>query len=241
MESFRDKNILVVGGSSGIGLALVEQLLAREANVLTVSRRELPEALPPAVRHLSLDITSADMAPLEQFLPEVLHGMAYCPGTITLRPFQRLQLRDFQHDLEVNLLGAVKTIQVALPALKRSGGAGVLLFSTVASRVGMNFHASIAAAKAAVQGLAVSLAAELASQHIRVNVIAPSITMTPLAGQLLSSEQKQEASAQRHPLKQIGQPAELAALARHLLSPDAAWITGQVFGVDGGLSTLRPL
>lgn len=241
MENFRDKNILVVGGSSGIGLALARQLQAREAKVLTVSRREAPGDLPPSVEHLSLDITSGDMTPLQQFLPEVLHGLVYCPGTITLKPFHRLQLSDFQHDLDVNLLGAVKAIQCALPALKRSGGAGVILFSTVASRVGMNFHASIAAAKAAVQGLAVSLAAELAPQNIRVNVIAPSITMTPLAAQLLASEQKQEASAQRHPLKQIGQPGEMAAMAVHLLSPDAAWITGQIIGVDGGMSTLRPL
>ena len=241
MENFRNKNILVVGGSSGIGLALVKQLLAREANVFTVSRREAPEDLPPAAKHLSLDITSDNVTPLQNFLPEVLHGLAYCPGTITLKPFHRLQIRDFQHDLEVNLLGAVKSIQCALPALKQSGGAGVILFSTVASRVGMNFHASIAAAKAAVQGLAVSLAAELAPQHIRVNVIAPSITMTPLAGQLLSSEQKQDASAQRHPLKRIGQPGEMAAMAVHLLSPDAGWITGQVIGVDGGMSTLRPI
>lgn len=182
METFRDKNILVVGGSSGIGLALVEQLLAREANLFTVSRQEAPENLPPAAKHLALDITSGDMTPLQNFMPAVLHGLAYCPGTITLKPFHRLQLDNFRHDLEVNLLGAVKAIQCALPALKQSGGAGVILFSTVASRVGMNFHASIAAAKGAVQGLAVSLAAEFAPQHIRVNVIAPSITMTPWPG-----------------------------------------------------------
>lgn len=143
--------------------------------------------------------------------------------------------------MEINLFGAVKVIQTALPALKKSGAASIVLFSTVAAQVGMNFHASIAAAKAAVQGFAISLAAEFASANIRVNVIAPSITQTPLAQNLLSSEQKVDASANRHPLKRVGQPEEVAATAAFLLSSQSSWMTGQIIGVDGGLAGLKPL
>ena len=235
------QNYMVIGGSQGIGLALVKQLLSTNANIYTASRKPAPEFENNNIHYLPFDISSPDMGPLEQFLPEALDGLVYCPGSITLKPFHRLEISEFQKDLEVNLFGAVKAIQTALPALKKAESASIVLFSTVATRAGMNFHASIAAAKAAVEGLALSLAAEFASQNIRVNVIAPSITRTPLAQRLLSTEDKIQASANRHPLKKIGEPAELASLAAYLLSAEAGWITGQIIGVDGGMSALRPL
>ena len=148
------------------------------------------------------------------------------------------KLNDLE-DLQINFLVAVKTIQASLKQLKKSSTpASVVLFSTVAVKIGMPFHASVAGAKAAVEGLARSLAAEFAPR-IRVNAIAPSLTDTPLAGNLLSSEEKRQASADRHPLKRIGTPQEVARLALFLLSDASTWLTGQIIHIDGGMSTLK--
>lgn len=191
----------------------------------------------PAVRVIPFDATDPEPA-LE--LPETLHGLVYFPGTITLKPFHRLGDDDFLQDLQVNLLGAVRLLRLALPALKKAESASVVLFSTVAVRAGLPFHASIASAKGAVEGLARSLAAELAPR-IRVNCIAPSLTDTPLAENLLSSEEKRAAAEKRHPLHRIGNPAENARLVAFLLGDDSGFMTGQVLRPDGGLSVLRPL
>jgi NAD(P)-dependent dehydrogenase (short-subunit alcohol dehydrogenase family) len=169
----------------------------------------------------------------------MLHGVVYCPGTIRLKPFHRLTIDDFLENLQINYLGAVKIIQACLTRLKKSSaGASILLLSTVAVKTGMPFHASIAGAKAAIEGLTRSLAAELAPR-IRVNAIAPSLTDTPLATRLLSSEKKRQAAADRHPLKRIGTPQEIARSAVFLLSDAGAWMTGQIIHVDGGMSDLK--
>jgi NAD(P)-dependent dehydrogenase (short-subunit alcohol dehydrogenase family) len=168
----------------------------------------------------------------------VLDGLVYFPGSITLKPFHRLTREDFLHDFQVNCLGAAETIRQALPSLKAAPSASIVLFSTVAVAQGMPFHASIAAAKGAVEGLALSLAAELAPK-IRVNVIAPSLTDTPLAGTLLNTEAKREAAAKRHPLQRIGDPGQVAELADFLLSDASAFMTGQILRPDGGLSSIR--
>ena len=231
------KNIFIVGGSSGIGLAVVKKLNDNHHKLYVGSRSGDNLADIPDVRHLEMDVTqdSLNFDPL----PEQLHGLVYCPGTILLRPFQRIAPEDFRNDFEVNLLGAVKAIQGCLKKLKKSpAGASVIMFSTVAVKTGMPFHASVASAKAAVEGLTRSLAAEF-SPRIRVNAIAPSLTDTPLAESLLSSEDRQKASAERHPLKRIGRPQEIAGLVRYLLSDEGSWITGQVLHVDGGMSSLR--
>jgi NAD(P)-dependent dehydrogenase (short-subunit alcohol dehydrogenase family) len=208
--------------------ALVWKLSKRFMKKVVGSRTNDQLAELVGVHHLPLDVT-ADLLNLER-LPEVLNGMVYCPGTIQLKPFQRLTIEDFMEDLQVNFLGAVKTIQAC--------GASVVLFSTVAVKTGMPFHASVAGAKAAVEGLTRSLAAEFAPR-IRFNAIAPSLTDTPLAQNLLSSDEKRQGSADRHPLKRVGTPQEIADLAVHLLSDAGAWLTGQIIHIDGGMSSLR--
>ena len=229
---------VIAGGSHGIGLELV-RMLAPTADCIDVWSRT-SDGLPSDanVRHLPCDFADQE-GPLPE-LPEEIHGAVYCPGSITLRSFRSLQPADFRQDLELNLLGAVRFLQACQPRLKgpEGGTASVLLFSTVAVGQGMPMHASVAAAKGAVEGLARSLAAEWAPR-IRVNVIAPALVDTPLAARLLSSPDKREALATRYPLKRIGEPADVATLARFLLSAESGWVTGQVFGVDGGMSTLR--
>ncbi len=231
-------NYLVIGGSSGIGLALVNNLLGNGHTVYAASRNR--GELPQQVNFLELDVLGS-IETLKSFIPDELHGLAYCPGTINLKPFGRLTEDDFLNDFKVNVLGAVKVIQAAIPNLKAAGNAAIVLFSTVAANTGMGFHASVAASKSALQGLAVSLAAEFAALKIRVNVIAPSLTDTPLAKNLLSSPERKEASDKRHPLGRIGTAEELANAAAFLLSAQSSWITGQILGIDGGMSTLRTL
>lgn len=231
------KNILIAGASKGIGLSLA-QMTADAFQSYTLSRSMTPELEVLNTRHFQLDVTTDPLSALDA-LPEVLHGLVYCPGSITLKTINRLSEDDFLSDFRQNVLGAVRLIQHCLPRLKRANGASVVLFSTVAVKTGMAFHSSIATAKAGVEGLGKSLAAELAPQHIRVNVIAPSLTQTSLAQALLNTPEKIEASAKRHPINRIGQAEDMAALANFLLSDQAGWITGQVIGVDGGLSGLR--
>lgn len=235
--NFQEKNILVVGGSSGIGLSLVKLLHQQNANVYVVSRTA-SEEWPSDVKHLEADVTGS-LDAVAAFLPGQLHGLVYSVGSINLKPFNRLTEEDFLNDYRINVLGAAKTIQQSVKQLKNAGGASIVLISSVAAKTGMPYHASIAAAKAAVNGLALSLAAELAAQLIRVNVVAPSLTDTPLAQNLLSSPEKREASAKRHPLGKIGQPEDISQLITFLLSEKSSWMTGQVIGVDGGLGKLK--
>ena len=235
--NFEGKNILVVGGSSGIGLSLVKTLALKGATVYNISRTEHPD-WPQGIRHLSLDVLD-DLSAMADFLPEQLHGLVYSVGSITLKPFNRLTEEDFLNDYKVNVLGAARTIQQSIKHLKNAAAASIVLISSVAAKTGLPYHASVAAAKAAVEGLGISLAAEFAAQHIRVNVVAPSLTDTPLAKNLLNSAEKREANANRHPLSKIGQPEDISSLIAFLLSDESNWITGQVIGVDGGLGKLK--
>lgn len=229
------KHFLIVGASSGIGAALLEQLVGAGNQVTHLSRE--PERAPdlPGTTGIRWDLRSEPL-PADQ-LPERLDGLAYCPGGIRLKPFQRLKEQDFNEEWELNLLGAVRVLQGALPALKRSDSASVLLFSTVAVQTGMPFHAAVAAAKGAVEGLTRSLAAELAPT-IRVNAIAPTLTDTPLAERLLGSEDKRRAAAERHPLKRVNEAGDVARTGAWLLG-DAPSVTGQVIAIDAGLSSVR--
>ncbi|MEQ9302187.1 MAG: SDR family oxidoreductase [Cyclobacteriaceae bacterium] len=239
MSELNGKNILVVGGSSGIGLEVVKQAASLGAEVWSASRNNTADLQATQAKFIELDVTS-EAIQLDE-LPDQLDALVYCPGTINLKLFHRLKVADFQKDFDVNVLGAVKVIQACLPRLKKSDAAAIVTFSTVAVQQGMGFHASVASAKGAVEGLSRSLAAELAPQNIRVNCIAPSLTDTPLAGQLLSTPEKREASEKRHPIKKVGKAADLASAAIYLLSAPSEWITGQVWHVDGGMSSVKSL
>ncbi len=229
-------NYLVVGGSSGIGRALVDQLVNEGHHVFaTYNTHESISNFPNLSFHaLNVLDEKIDLS----FLPEKLDGIAFCPGAISLRPFARIQASDFLTDYNLQVVGAIKVIQAALHALKNAEQASIVLFSTVAVQLGLNFHTLVAASKGAIEGLTKSLAAELAPK-IRVNAIAPSLTNTPLAAALLNSDQKMEANADRHPLKRVGQPEDISAMAAFLLSPKTSWITGQILSVDGGMGTLK--
>ena len=227
------KNILLIGGSYGIGLAIAQEL-HNENNIFVASRTN--ENLAGLnVTHIPFD-ASTDTLDTSK-LPVILDGLVYCPGSINLRPFRGLKPEAFEADLQINFISLVKVIQAVLPNLIAGEQSSIVLFSSVAASMGMPFHTSVAAAKGAIEGFAKALAAEYAPK-IRVNVIAPSLTDTPLADKFLNNETKQEKSAERHPLKRFGKPEDSAQMASFLLSDKSSWISGQIFHVDGGMSTL---
>jgi len=223
----------MIGGNSGIGLATARLLKGQGISLVAAARSPGPLA------ELGIQVQPFDARhPSALELPPVLDGLVYFPGSITLKPFHRLTEDDFINDFRINFLGAVAAIQAALPALKAAPMASVVLFSTIAVKQGLSFHASIAAAKGAVEGLMVSLAAELAPK-IRVNAIAPSLTDTPLAGNLLNSDVKKDAAAKRHPLQKVGDSDDVAQFVAFLLSDASKFFTGQILRPDGGLSSVR--
>mgnify|MGYP005986318873 FL=1 len=228
------KNILIIGGSSGIGRALVG-LLAPTHNIYVASRSN--ESLDnTGVTHLSFDVLNDALDVTA--LPEQLDGFVYCPGSINLRPFRGLKPETFQQDFDINVVGAVKSLQAVLPLLQKSPAASLVFFSTVAVQTGMPFHASVASAKGAIEGLTRSLAAEYAPKF-RVNCIAPSLTQTPLADKFLNNEAKLEKAQARHPLQQVGSAENVAQMAAFLLGEEGQWMTGQILHVDGGIGDLK--
>lgn len=227
------KNILIVGGSSGIGLALLD-LLAVEHNVFVANRTS--EALAGKnCTHIPYDVMSQELD--ISFLPE-LHGFVYCPGSINLRPFKGLKPETFQADFDLNVMGAVRTLHAIGKNLQATTHASIVFYSTVAVQTGMPFHASVAAAKGALEGLTRSLAAEWAPK-IRVNCIAPSLVNTPLADKFLNNEAKMEKAGERHPLQRVGTAKEIAEATAYLLSEKSGWMTGQIIQLDGGIGTLK--
>ena len=225
---------LIAGASKGIGHKLASKLIEDGNSVINYSRSPSPLN---GVTSVEVDFASES---LTLSPPETLDGLAYCPGTINLKPFHRLTETDFLADYRINFLSAVKLIQACLPALQKSNSASIVLFSTVAASTGMGFHSSIASAKSALAGLGLSLAAELAPK-IRVNIVSPSLTETPLAEKLLANDNQKAAAGKRHPLQRHGQPEDIANAAEFLLTQKSSWMTGQIINVDGGLGNLRLL
>jgi NAD(P)-dependent dehydrogenase (short-subunit alcohol dehydrogenase family) len=229
------KNILIVGASSGIGRQTAIQLAADGHRVYgTFHKSQVEEENNISYHQLNILEDKSDFS----FIPQQLDALLYCPGSISLRPFGRIKPEDFVADFQLQVGGALKTIQAALPMLKNSESASIVLFSTVAVQLGLGFHSQVAASKGAIEGLCRALAAEFAPK-IRVNCIAPSLTDTALAAGLLNSAEKKEANAQRHPLKKIGKPEDIANLACFLLSDKSSWMTGQILHLDGGIGAIR--
>ncbi|MGB3149042.1 MAG: SDR family oxidoreductase [Maribacter sp.] len=226
------KNILLIGGSQGIGNTIVEQL--KENHNLFVASRTNESLNHPNIKHISFDVT-ADQLDVSQ-LPETIDGFVYCPGTINLKPFKMMSLDTFETDMHLNFFSLVKVVKDIIG--KMSDNSSMVFFSTIAVGTGMPFHTSVAAAKGAIEGFSKSMAAEYAPKT-RINVIAPSLVDTPLAGRLLNNDKKREAMGERHPLKRVGKTEDIANIAVFLLSDKSSWMTGQVVGVDGGLSTLN--
>ncbi len=230
------QNYLVVGASSGIGHELALQLAGAGNQVTATFNKNKPDVEVQNIHFHHLNVLEETLN--VDFLPDELAGFVYCPGSINLRPFERIKPTDFESDYKLQVTGVIKVLQLVLPRLKKSPNTSIVLFSTVAVQSGLPFHTQVAASKGAIEGLTRALAAEYAPA-IRVNCIAPSLTDTPLAAFLLNTEQKKEVSALRHPLKRIGNTKDIANMAAFLLSEKAGWITGQILHVDGGISSLK--
>lgn len=229
-------NYFIVGASSGIGKQLGLQLSQAGHNVFGTYFKNGADLKDSSIEFQQLNVLDDDIN--VDFLPPSIDSLVYCPGSINLKPFTRIQASEFVADFNLQVLGAIKIIQAVLPRLKNSDQASILLFSSAAVQTGLNFHSQVSTSKGAIEGLTRALAAEFAPK-IRVNCVAPSLTDTPLAHSLLNTEQKKEANAQRHPLKRIGTPEDIANLAQFLISDKSGWITGQIIHIDGGISTLR--
>ena len=228
------KNILLIGGSYGIGSSLTK-ILSEDNNVIVASRTK-PEQELDNVKYIEFD-ASCDEIDLS-LIPETIDGFVYLPGSINLRPFKGLSIDAFKQDLEINVLSLIRILKSILPKLILSNNASLVFLSTVAVSQGMPFHSSVAVSKGAIEGLAKSLAAEYAPKF-RVNVIAPSIVDTPLANRFLNNETKIQKSSEKHPLNRIGKKEDIAEMIGFLLSDKSSWMTGQVLGIDGGLSTIK--
>ncbi|MEE2639865.1 MAG: SDR family oxidoreductase [Planctomycetota bacterium] len=238
------KTFLVAGGTRGIGWALTRQLIADGGTVHVISRtlpanEELEMQSTGRFIHQECDFTDCDVEQIK--IPETLHGVAYCPGSINLRSLRSLKADDFRQDFEINVVGAIRLLKACFPILKKSGqesATGVVLFSSIAAGTGLPMHASIAASKGAIEGLTRTLAAEWAPQ-VRVNCLAPALTETSLTSRFFANEEKRATLNASYPLGRTGLPEDVASMAGFLMGPHSPWITGQVIGVDGGMSETR--
>ena len=225
------RTILIIGGSKGIGRATLTEMIDTH-KIINFSRTDIGLSH-PNLEHHTIDV-------LKDPLPDIdgIDGIIYCPGNINLKPFGRLSQEDFKEDFELNVLGAVNVIQHYLKTLKAGENPAILMFSTVAVKMGMPFHASTAVSKAGVEALVKTLGAELAP-HVRVNAIAPTITNTGLAEKILRNDAIKEKMKERHPLKTYLQPSDVASMAHFLMGEKTRTVSGQVIEMDCGIVSFK--
>ena len=226
------RNIVIIGGSKGIGNAILTSQLNLNNNFFNISRTA-PEITHPNLTHYNCDVLKDEFPDIE-----LVDTLIYCPGSINLKPISTLTIDDFRTDFEINVIGAVKAIKKYLKPLKNGNNPNILLFSTVATKLGMPYHASIAASKSAIDGLTKSLGAELAPT-IRINAIAPTVTDTDLASKILRNDTMKEVISEKHPLKRYLNTNDVAALADFLISQKSSAISGQIFNLDCGIVTFK--
>tara|TARA_A100001011_G_scaffold244364_1_gene252375 strand:- start:157 stop:840 length:684 start_codon:yes stop_codon:yes gene_type:complete len=225
------RHILIIGGTKGIGKAIIDLLI--EENKITCMSRNVSDFNHENYNHIQLDATLDNFPDLEK-----IDSLVYCPGSINLKPISTLSIEDFRNDFELNVIGAVKSIKKYLPLLKKGENPSILLFSTVATKLGMPYHASVSASKSAIDGIVKTLGAELAPK-IRINAIAPTITNTELASKILRNEKVLENMIERHPLKKILSANEVAKMAKFLISEDGSSISGQIINMDAGIVSFK--
>ena len=225
------RHILIIGGTKGIGKAIIDLLI--EENKITCMSRNVSDYNHENYNHLQLDATLDNFPDLDK-----IDSLVYCPGSINLKPISNLSIEDFRNDFELNVIGAVKSIKKYLPLLKKGENPSILLFSTVATKLGMPYHASVSASKSAIDGIVKTLGAELAPK-IRINAIAPTITNTELASKILRNEKVLENMIERHPLKKILSANEVAKMAKFLISEDGSSISGQIINMDAGIVSFK--
>ena len=225
------KNIVIIGGTKGIGKAIVSEVVDNN-NVVCLSRNQTDFSHDNYTFH-NFDALVDDYPDFES-----VDCLIYCPGSINLKPISTLSLDDFRNDFELNVIGAVRAIKKYLNLLKKSGSASILLFRTVATKLGMPYHASVSVAKSGIDGLVKTLGSELAPK-VRINAIAPTITNTELASKILRNDKVIENMVERHPLKKILSSNEVAKMASFLISEDASSISGQIFNMDAGIVSFK--
>ena len=229
------KNVLVIGGSSGIGAAIVDELLEQDYRVTATFRSHEISLDHPNLFKQRFDVLEDDPSSIQM---DEVDAIVYAPGSIDLKPFNRFEVSDLQSDLQLNALAAFNVIKSLYSKLRKGKDPSVVLFSTVAVQTGFPYHLQVGISKGAVEGMVRALAAEFAPR-IRVNAIAPSLTDTPLAGNMLSTEEKKKANGDRHQLGRVGEPKDIAAVAEFLVSDRSSWVTGQIMHVDGGMSSIK--
>ena len=225
------KNIVIIGGTKGIGKSIVSEVVENN-KVVCLSRNQTDFSHDNYTFH-NFDALVDDYPDFES-----VDCLIYCPGSINLKPISTLSLDDFRNDFELNVIGAVRAIKKYLNLLKKSGSASILLFSTVATKLGMPYHASVSVAKSGIDGLVKTLGSELAPK-VRINAIAPTITNTELASKILRNDKVIENMVERHPLKKILSSNEVAKMASFLISEDASSISGQIFNMDAGIVSFK--
>ncbi len=223
--------VLIIGGTKGIGKAIVSEVI--EQHEVVCLSRNISDFTHNNYKHIKFDVLNDEFPEIES-----LDTLIYCPGTINLKPISSLTLDDFRYDFELNVIGAVKAIKKYLNLLKKSENPSILMFSTVATKLGMPYHTSVSVSKSGIDGLVKTLGAELAPK-IRINAIAPTITNTDLASKILRNEKVIENMIERHPLKKILSPDEIAKMASYLISKNSSSISGQIFNMDAGIVSFK--